>query len=227
MSLRIVSGEIGAKDVTTRVILPTAAQPRWPPFERVAETIATARRRFPPHRHAGVEVLTYVIEGGGTYDFTPQSLDPIEPGSARLLVATNPVSHAVNPGKGQTIRWFAVVAALAPGSASESRLLSAPPEPSLGQPDGTRVRRLVGPGTPLHSIAGLECDAIEFESRGAAFRKVGHDRIAVCYAVSGRGAIDNQPLDGGEAALIDDLSGISIAGAPGFHVILTTAPRGA
>lgn len=226
MSLRIVPGEIGAKDATTRAVLPTASQPRWPPFERVAETIATPRRRFPPHGHSGVEVLTYVIEGAGTYEYGAHPPEAIVPGSARLLVAPIPVSHSINPGKGQTIRWFAVVASLPPGSVSDPQNLSVQSDLSPVQPDGTAVRRLVGPAGPLRSVTGLECETIAFESRGAAFRKVGHDRLAVCYALSGRGAVDNQPLDGGEAALIDGLAGISIAGAPGFQVILTTAPRG-
>jgi len=55
MTVRVVAGEVGAREVTARVALPTAAQPRWPPFERVAETIATPRRPFPLHRHEGVE----------------------------------------------------------------------------------------------------------------------------------------------------------------------------
>ncbi len=68
-SIRVIPGEIDGRDVTTRAVIPSTAQPRWPPLERIAETIATPRRRFPPHRHEGVEVLTYVIEGSGTYEY--------------------------------------------------------------------------------------------------------------------------------------------------------------
>lgn len=226
MTVRIVTGEIGAKDATTRTVLPTGAQPRWPPFELVAETIATPRRRFPPHRHEGVEVLTYVIEGSGTYELGTGSPEPVAPGAARLLIAPTSVSHAINPGKGQTVRWFSVVIRLPAGIGPAPRLLSAQPRETGDQPDGTVVRRLVGPGTTLPSLAGLECDAIRFHSSGASFRKIGRDRVAVCYALSGRGAIDNVPTEGGEAALIDDSGGIAIQGQAGFHVVLAKAPRG-
>ena len=55
--------------------------------------------------------------------------------------------------------------------------------------------------------------------------KVGHDRIAVCYAFSGRGAVDNEGLDAGEAALVEEAGGIAIAGQTGFHVVLVSAPQ--
>jgi quercetin 2,3-dioxygenase len=225
MSVRVVPGEIGAKDATTRTALPTVAQPRWPPFERVAETIATPRRRFPPHRHEGVEVLTYVIEGAGTYEFGSRPLDTVVPGSARLLLAPASVSHAINPGKGQTVRWFSAVVSLPPGSTLTPRLLAGESQESPLQPDGTTIRKVVGPGAPVQSAMGLECEDVRFHSAGAAFRKVGHDHVAVCYALSGRGAVDNQPLDGGEAALIDESGGMSLQGQAGFHVVLVKVPR--
>lgn len=225
MSIRVVRGEIDAKDVTTRTLIPTATQPRWPPFERVAETIATPRRPFPPHRHEGVEVLTYVVEGSASYVYGPGPPDSLVSGATRLLTAPTPVSHAINPGKGQTVRWFAVVASLPVGRAAAPHLQSGRAEPTGIQPDGTIVRRLVGPGTTITSAVGLEGEAIEFHSTGTTFRKVGHDRVAVCYALAGRGRVDNEILEGGEAALIEQSAGIGLQGQPGFRVGLVYAPR--
>lgn len=225
MSIRVVRGEIGAKDVTTRVLIPTVTQPRWPPFERVAETIATPRRPFPPHRHEGVEVLTYVIEGSASYVYGAGPPDALASGSTRLLTAPSPVSHAINPGKGQTVRWFAVVTSLPAGESTLPRLQSGQANPTSEQPDGTILRRLVGPGSLLTSSVGLEGEAIEFRSSGTTFRRVGHDRVAVCYALSGRGRVDSEILDGGEAALIEQSAGIALQGHPGFQVILMRAPQ--
>jgi len=225
MSIRVVSGEISAKDATTRAAIPTAAQPRWPPFERVAETIATPRRRFPPHRHEGVEVLTYVIEGSGTYECGSGPPTPLTAHSTTLLTAPGSVSHAINPGKGQTLRWFSVVASLPSGAAAAPRRQDSRAEASAIQADGTQVRRLVGSGAGLASALGLESELVEFTANGAAFRKVGHDRVAVCYALSGRGSVDNQATDAGEAALVDDAGGVAIEGRPGFRITVTTAPR--
>ncbi len=225
MPIRIVSGEIDVKDATTRVSIPTASQPRWPPFERVAETIATPRRPFPPHRHSGVEVLTYVIEGSASYEFGSSPATPLAPGSTMLLTAPSAVPHSINPGKGHTVRWFAVVAALTAGDAAAPRLqLRIAPWSAAGA-DGTSVRKLVGPGSGITSMIGLEAAAIEFRSAGASFRKVGHDRLAVCYALAGRGKLDNEVLEGGEAGLVEDVAGVAIQGPPGFRVVFVSAPR--
>lgn len=226
MSIRVVTGEIEAKDVTTRVALPTRTQSSWPPFERVAETIATARRPFPAHQHSGVEVLTYVIEGAASYEFGSAAPRPLTADSTMLLTAPTALSHAVKPGTGHTVRWFSLVTTLPPGSNSPARLQSGRADPRRGPAEGTIVRQLIGSGTAITSAVGLEGVAIQFESDATAFQKVGHERTAVCYALTGRGRIDSEVLEGGEAAFVDDAAGVAIQGRPGFHVVLMHAPRG-
>lgn len=225
MSFQVVRGEIDSKDATTRVVLPSPSRGSFPPFERVAETIATPRRRFPPHRHQGVEVLTYVTEGSATYVFGPGTADSLVPGAARLLTAPTSVSHAINPHEGTTVRWLAVVATLPDGTAAEPRLQSGLAHTSGVQPDGTVVRRVVGLGTGLISAAGLECEAVEFQTNGTSFRRVGHDRVAVCYNLFGGGSVDNRTLEVGEAALVENAGGVALQGEPGFHIVLVSAPR--
>ncbi len=226
MSIRVVAGEIEAKDATTRVALPTRAQSEWPPFERVAETIATARRPFPAHQHSGVEVLTYVIEGSASYDFGSEAPRPLTAASTMLLTAPSSVSHAVKPGVGHTVRWFSLVATLPAGPRSPVQLQYGRAEPRRGSAEGTVVRKLIGPETAITSAIGLVGVAIQFESDATSFQKVGHDRAAVCYALAGRGRVDSELLEGGEAALVDDAAGVAIQGGPGFHVVLAHAPRG-
>jgi quercetin 2,3-dioxygenase len=225
VAVRVVPGEIDAKDATTRAAIPTSAKPRWPPLLRVAETIATPRRRFPPHSHEGVEVLTYVIEGSGTYEHGPANSGPLTAGAIKLLTAPTKVAHSINPGRGQTVRWFSVVISLPPNTPPNTRLQSSTATDTGEQPDGTVVRHLVGPHAAVTSAAGLECEAIEFRSAGTAFRKVGHDRIAVCYALSGHGTVDGNSVDGGEVAFIEDAAGIALQGTPGLRSVLVSAPR--
>ena len=225
MSIRIIPGEIDAKDATTRTPIPSSAQSRWPPFERVAETIATPRRRFPPHRHEGVEVLTHGIEGSGTYEFGSDPIAPFEVGSTALLTAPTPVSHSINPGKGRTLRWFSVVATLPEGRVAAPRLQMTRSAETPVQADGTVVRHLLGAGTSVTSIAGLEGELIEFREGGTSFRRIGHDREAVCYALSGQGSVDSAVLEGGEAALVSDAAGIGLGGRTGFRAVLVSAPR--
>jgi quercetin 2,3-dioxygenase len=225
VSVRVVAGEISAQDATTRKVIPNANFPRWPPFDRVAETIATPRRAFPPHRHEGVEVLTYIIEGSGTYALGTGPADPVSPGSVRLLTAPTSTAHSINPGKGKMVRWFSVISRLPGGSGGGPQLQSGTIAPSGVQPDGTILWRLVGPTTPIRSALGVECEAIKFQEAGDAYRKVGHDRVAVCYAISGRGSVDSEGFEGGEAALVEDAAGLALHGRAGLHVVLVTGPH--
>jgi quercetin 2,3-dioxygenase len=226
VSVRVVPGEISAKDVTTRVTLPNATLPRWPPFERVAEMIATPRRAFPPHRHEGVEVVTYVIEGAGQYGVGGEAPVTVGPGSASLLSAPTAVPHSLNAGKGQTIRWFALVASLPSTATGPPRAVTRRFEPSRGPGDGTLTRHIVGPGTGITSDAGLDCEVIEFAESGDAFRRIGHDRVGVIYTLNGRGAVDNASIEAGEAALVEEAAGVAIHGRASLQVIVATAPRG-
>jgi quercetin 2,3-dioxygenase len=225
MSVRVVVGEVGVRDVTTRVTIPTTALPRWPPFERVAETIATPRRPFPLHRHEGVEVLTYVIEGQAAHEFGPAPPATMGAGAVMLINAAKPVSHAINPGKGHTVRWFSAVATLPAGSPPSSPLQLGQVNPVGEGTDGALVRPLVGPGSSLPSAAGLEATIIEYGSDGTSFHRVGHDRVAIFYALRGRGRIDDSVLDGGEGALVEGAAGVALHGQPGFHVVFVSAPR--
>ncbi len=225
MTIRVVKGEIDARDATTRVVLPIASVARWPPFERVTETIATPRRPFPRHKHEGVEVLTYVIDGSASYAFEPAAPRELSAGSTILLTAPTATSHAINPRQGHTVRWFSVVAALPPKTSAAPGLQVHRVMETEVEAEGAIVRRLVGPGTPLTSTAGLEGVALEYRNPGATFLKVGHDRVAVCYALSGHGKIDNENLDAGEAAFVEQAAGVAVQGQVGFQVALASAPR--
>jgi redox-sensitive bicupin YhaK (pirin superfamily) len=224
VSVRVVPGEVSSKDATTRAVVPTSALARWPPFERVAETIVTTRRRLPPHRHEHAEVLTYTIEGTGRYDFGSAPPSPLAPGSVNLLYAPTGVTHAISAGDGHTVRYLAVVATVPAGAPATPRLQTARPD-ARPQPDGSISRAIVGLGSAVTSTVGLECEALEFGQDGTAFRKVGHARLGIAYVVSGRGRIDNQEIEAGEAAAVEEASGVAISGRPGFQVVLTTAPR--
>ena len=225
MTVRIVAGEISAKDATVRAVIPTVSQPRWPPLERVAETIATPRRRFPAHGHIGVEVLTYVVEGSGLYAHESGSAEPVTAGAVRFLTAATTVPHAINPGKGQTLRWFAVVATLPTTGGVSDRFQSAQVRPDTPASDGTRTTFLVGAGSSVRSLVGMEAYEVGFIDEGTTFRKVGHSVNAVAYALAGAGNVDGHPVGVGEAAIIEGSAGVAIHGMPGFRLVMVQVPR--
>lgn len=223
-SLRVVSGEVQGKTYTSRMIFPSSTQASWPLFERLGEVIATSSRPFPAHGHQNQEVLTYIVEGFANYQMDDGTAEPLPAGAARLLTSPVKSTHRVSPARGGPIRWFNIVVTLPPGAAATNRLQTISPIPTTGA-EGATYRTLVGPHGGLASAAGLESKAIDFVEEGTTFQRVGHDRRGVVYALGGRGEIDGQAIEVGEAVLVEDASGIAIHGFEGLKLLLNTVPR--
>jgi redox-sensitive bicupin YhaK (pirin superfamily) len=223
-SVRVITGEIDSTVVTTRLVLPTPAQPDWNPFQRVAESVGTRERQLPLHAHQHAEVLTYVTEGFASYQLEAGPIEPLQRGSGRLLTAPGQVSHRVSPAKGGAIRWFSLVVALPPNASGAPRLQSIGPQAPTMEEDTVHIRPVVGPRAPMASSAGLECHVLKFTDEGTTFRSVGTDRRAVLYAISGRGSVDHRDIEAGQAALIEGMPAVAVQGDSGFCAILATAP---
>ncbi len=224
-SVRIASGEIESRLVSTRLVIPSSAQPAWPPFRRLGESIASRGRQLPAHAHAAEEVLTYVIEGFASYQLDAGPSVPLSQGSARLLTALSRVNHRVVPAEGAAIRWFNLVVGLPQASVGGPQLQAAGPGVPPVEVDNVRVVRLVGPEAPMRSSAGLECADLLFVQESTTFATLGGGRRAIVYALAGHGSVDQRDLSSGEAALAEGLPAVAIRGAPGFRAILATAPR--
>jgi redox-sensitive bicupin YhaK (pirin superfamily) len=223
-SVRIVPGEIETKVVTTRLLVPSTGQPSWAPFRRVAESTASRGRQLPAHAHEREEVLTYVTEGFASYQLESGPPEALPRGSARLLTAPSRASHRVSPAKGGAVRWFNLVWALPAGSTGTLRLQTMGPETPTNEEDTVGVRTIMGPGAPMASAAGIECQERLFTAEGTTFRRLGPNRRAIVYALSGRGTVNQREIEGGEAAFIEGLQGIAVQGGDGFRALLTTAP---
>jgi redox-sensitive bicupin YhaK (pirin superfamily) len=223
-SVRVVPGELDSTVVAARVLVPTSAQPSWSPFRRVAESIANRTRQLPTHAHEREEVLTYVTEGFASYQLENGTSESLPRGSGRLLTAPGRVSHRISPTKGGAIRWFNLVLALPVGATGASRLQRMDPLASSIEEDTVCVRSIVGPRAPMTSSAGFECQELQFTNGGTTFRKVGSDRRAVFYVMSGRGSVDQRAIEAGEAAFVEGVPGVAVEGRDGFSVIFATAP---
>ncbi|HTW55451.1 MAG TPA: pirin family protein [Thermoplasmata archaeon] len=223
-SLRVVAGEVEAGDATSRLVIPSSGQPAWPPFARAGEVVVSVGRRFPSHTHQGEEVLTYVLEGAAQYKESTGAARSLPAGSAAFLTAPGRAAHTIGPEAGSTIRWFSSVVQLPATASAVPNLQWADPHPGDPQTDGSATRTLVGPNGPMRSGAGLSAQVIRFADDGTTFRRIGHDRRAIVYALRGRGEVDGRPIEIGEAALIDRLAGVALHGFPGFAAMLLTMP---
>jgi redox-sensitive bicupin YhaK (pirin superfamily) len=223
-SIRIVAGEIDTRTVATRLVIPSAGQPVWPPFLRVAESIAARGRTLPPHAHEREEVLTYVTEGFAVYQLGRDPPDALSQGAARLLTTGARVEHRVSPAQGGAIRWFNLVVGLPSAETRAPRIQSAPANSPTVEIDTVRVRPLVGPRAPMSSAVGLECQELVFVNASTTIPRVGPRRRGILYALAGRGTVDDLPVEAGEAALVEGVPGIAVHGGVGFRAMLATAP---
>lgn len=224
-SVRVVAGEIQTQSATTRLVLPTASQPAWPPFLRVAETVAGRARQLAPHPHEHEEVLTVVSDGFASYQLEEQPPQLMAPGAARLLTSPGRSTHRISPAKGGAIRWFNLVVGPIAASTAPPKLQASEPTDKPRVEENALVRPLVGPGAPMSSGAGLEVREVTFVEPSATFQRVGHDRRAVLYVLAGQGAVDGRGLEAGEAALAEGVVAVSLQGSKGLRAVVASAPR--
>ena len=94
-------------DPTSHLLMPTAEQGPFPPFDRFAETVATKRIQVGLHPHLAEEVVAYVLDGyvhhedGGTHTV-------LSPGSVLVVTAHQEIRHelTMQPSQeGRSARW--------------------------------------------------------------------------------------------------------------------------
>ena len=223
--VRVTRGEIESGAVTTRLVLPTTLQPAWPPYRRVSEGIASARRQLPSHAHEREEVLTYLIEGRASYQLEGGPVESLSAGSALLLTAPARSRHSISPAEGASVRWFNLVLDLSGAFDAPARLQATDSTPGRRLVDEVEVRPLTGPRGPMTAGSGLESEVLAFLTESTTFRKVGPGRRAIVYAWAGEGSVDEHAVRAGETALIEGVPGVAVRGMEGFQAVFTSVPK--
>ncbi|MGA7860972.1 MAG: pirin family protein [Thermoplasmata archaeon] len=225
---RVVSSRIDLDDVSGRVLFPSPLQGPWLPFQRFADTITTGGGDDTEgHTHQEEEVLNYVIEGRVDYEDDAGHRSVLEPGSVELLTAREETSHKLMGLKpGPRTRWVSVVVRCPPSigaSAHRFQVASGPAPIQSGK--AALVRFLVGPDAPVASGCGLECIEIGFRTHGRCVCPVGPQRRAVAYVFDGSGSLDNQLLEVGVGALMENVTQVTIQAKSGTRLLLASVPR--
>jgi len=224
-SLTVAHGEIDASDKTTSLLFPSREHGPWLPFERFAETMTTSRSKLGRHSHQAEEVVIYLVEGEVDHVDDSGRREGLTPGSVAVLTAHEEISHDLEMLKGKRARWLSVVVRLPwhtepPPTAIQIKTAGDPIEES----DGTVQRPVLGPLARADGSSGLACTDIEFARQATAFFRIGRDRRAVAYVLNGSGMIDEVPLKAGSGALLENMSAVAIGGAPGYRLVLASAP---
>ncbi len=65
---------------------------------------------------------------------------------------------------------------------------------------------------------------IEFARNATGFFRIGRNRRAVAYVLSGSGMLDDVPIKSGSGALLENMSAVAIGGSPGYRIVLASVP---
>jgi quercetin 2,3-dioxygenase len=225
--LRVVASRMDLEDVSGRVLFPSMAQGPWPPFLRFAETVAAGERIGPDsHAHRGEEVLNYVLDGRVEYEDDNGVRTVLGPGTAVLLTAREEAHHDLVANQTPRVRWLSVVLRIpaAAGGPTHRVQIANGPLPTRDGP--ARIERpLVGPHAPLASSAGLACTELELRAGGRYVMPLGRERRAVVYVFDGSAHVDDQPVEAGAGALLENATETSIRAVSDARLLLASAPR--
>src|SRR6058998_384065 len=159
-------------DPTSHLLMPTAEQGAFPPFDRFAETVATRRMRVGLHPHLAEEVVAYVLDGYVHHEDGRGTHTVLFPGSVLVVTAHTEIRHnlTMQPSQqGRNARWLSIVLRLpwhteAPPNAVQVKDAG----DAVESPDGTVRRAVVGPLARAETFMGLECTDIEFAREAEA-----------------------------------------------------------
>jgi len=187
--------------------------------------MTTSRSKLGRHSHQAEEVVIYLVEGEVDHMDAAGRRESLTPGSVALLTAHEEISHDLEMLKGKRARWLSVVVRLPwhtepPPTTVQIKTAGDATEGS----DGTVQKPVVGPLARADGSSGLECTDIEFARQATGFFRIGLDRRAVAYVLSGSGMIDDVPLKAGSGALLENMSAVAIGGAPGYRLVLASIP---
>ncbi len=215
-------------DPTSHLLMPTAEQGPFPPFDRFAETVTTRRMQVGLHPHLAEEVVAYVLDGSVHHEDGAGTHTVLFPGSVLVVTAHQEIRHELTmqpTQEGRSARWLSIVLRLpwhteAPptsiqikdaGDATESR-------------DGTMQRPVIGPLARADTFMQLECTDIDFTREADLSVPIDRERRGVAYVLRGAGMIEKKPVEMGHGALFENVGRLSLYGSPGFRVFLATVP---
>src|SRR5947208_13453562 len=153
-------------DPTAHLLMPTAEQGPFPPFDRFAESVATSRMQAGLHPHLSEEVVVYVLDGYVRHEDGTGNHTVMNPGSVLVVTAHQEIRHELTMQPSQearSARWLSIVLRLpwhtqAPVTSVQIK------DAGDAIPLTTTVveRPVVGSRARADSALGLECTDFEF-----------------------------------------------------------------
>jgi redox-sensitive bicupin YhaK (pirin superfamily) len=213
---------------TSHLLIPTAEQGPFPPFDRFAETVARARLRLGFHPHLAEEVVTYVLDGAVHHEDGSGRHTVLNAGSVFVVTAHQEIRHELTMQPlqdGRSARSLSIVLRLPwHTEAPPTSLQIKDAADAVESTDGTVQRSVVGPLARADSAMGLECVDLEFSRATETSFQIGRHRRGIAYVLEGSGTVDKGRVEPGQGALFENVARLTLSGSPGFRVFLASVP---
>src|SRR2546430_3916262 len=195
-------------DPTSHLLMPTAEQGPFPPFDRFAESVATTRMEAGLHPHLAEEVVAYVLDGYVRHEDGTGNHTVLNPGSVLVVTAHQEIRHELTMQPSQearSARWLSIVLRLP--------WHTEPPPTSIqikdaGEAtesiDGTVRRPVIGPLARADTVMQLECTAIEVARETDVSIPIDHDRRGGGNLLRGAGSDKKKSPEKGSGALCEN-----------------------
>jgi redox-sensitive bicupin YhaK (pirin superfamily) len=178
----------------------------------VADTTLAPRSAFPQHRHAGVEVVTLVLDGTLALEEAGRTVE-VEAGSVHVMVAGAGVVHAEANRTGRPVRLL--------------QLWLASPDPTRPPAQDVVAPAAIVDGAPL-PLTQLRRD-VQIRRVGLApgattTWTIAKGRVAYVVAVGGAAALDTHQLADGDGVTLTDGRFDVTAAATGARLVIIELP---
>jgi redox-sensitive bicupin YhaK (pirin superfamily) len=228
-AVMIRSSHEDLSDPTSHLLMPTAEQGPFPPFDRFAETVATKRMQVGLHSHLAEEVVAYVLDGQVHHEDGSGNHAVLHPGSVLVVTAHEEIRHelTMQPSQeGRTARWLSIVLRLPWHSETPPTSIQIKDAgDATDSSDGTVRRPVVGPLARAETYIGLECTDIEFTREADVSVPIDPRRRGVAYVLRGSGMVEKRSIEMGHGALFENVAKVALYGTPGLRVFLATVPE--
>ncbi|HVV82607.1 MAG TPA: pirin family protein [Kofleriaceae bacterium] len=206
-------GWVRMRDHFTATIGPRAGQgPVLGDLLVAADTVLAPHAAFPAHRHAGVEVVTLVLDGTLTHEEGGRATE-LPSGSVQVIAAGAGIFHAEANRGDQPVRFFQLwLASPTPDQAPAEETLTPAASGELAalplelvRPDVQVRRAIVAPGAKVSWT-------------------VARGRVAYVLCADGAVDLDDVHLDDGDGATLADGRFTATGGAAAAQLVLVDLP---
>ena len=182
---------------------PTRTHSHFDPFVLFERFHIAADQGFPTHRHAGFEILTYMLEGGMAHDDSLGNATTARAGDAMRITAGEGVRHSEFPADGPCsgLQLWVNLPRDRKGIDPSYAEASSDELPTTDR-DGATVTTVVGDDAPLSLETPMKYRDVRLSADATWSWDRPDDWVGYGFVVSGHGAVAETPLEAGQCCTV-------------------------